>query len=42
VRALDAGRLANAGTIESFVAVLIGLNIRYKTHTAVRMTGIEV
>jgi NADPH-dependent F420 reductase len=42
VRVLDAGRLANAGTIESFVAVLIGLNIRYKTHTAVRMTGIEV
>ena len=42
VRALDAGRLANAGTIESFVAVLIDLNVRYKTHTAVRMTGIEV
>jgi NADPH-dependent F420 reductase len=42
VRVLDAGRLANAGTIESFVAVLIGLNIRYKTHSAVRMTGIEV
>jgi NADPH-dependent F420 reductase len=41
-RALDAGRLANSGTIESFVAVLIGLNIRYKTHTALRLTGVEV
>ncbi len=42
VRVLDAGRLANAGTIESFVAVLISLNIRYKTHSAVRITGVEV
>ncbi|HWW53225.1 MAG TPA: NADPH-dependent F420 reductase [Acidimicrobiales bacterium] len=42
VRALDAGRLANAGAVEAFVAVLISLNIRYKTHAAVRLTGIEV
>jgi hypothetical protein len=42
VRVLDAGRLANAGTVESFVAVLIDLNVRYKTHTALRITGVEV
>lgn len=42
VRPLDAGRLANALAVESFVAVLVGLNIRYKTRAAVRLTGIEL
>jgi NADPH-dependent F420 reductase len=42
LRALDVGRLANAGAIESFVAVIIGLNIRYKTRTAIRITGVDV
>lgn len=42
LRALDAGRLANAGAIESFVAVIIGLNIRYRTRAAVRITGVEL
>jgi len=41
LRALDVGRLYHAGTIESFVAVIIGLNIRYKTRAAIRITGIE-
>jgi NADPH-dependent F420 reductase len=41
LRALDAGRLANALSLESFVAVLVGLNIRYKTRAALRITGIE-
>lgn len=41
LRALDAGRLVNAGAIESFVAVIIGLNIRYKARAAVRITGVE-
>jgi NADPH-dependent F420 reductase len=42
LRALDAGPLANAGAIESFVAVIIGLNIRYRTRAAVRITGVEL
>jgi NADPH-dependent F420 reductase len=42
LRALDVGRLANAGAIENFVAVLIGLNIRYKTRTGIRVTGVEL
>jgi NADPH-dependent F420 reductase len=41
LRAVDAGRLASAGAIESFVAVLIGLNIRYKTLASVRFTGLD-
>jgi predicted dinucleotide-binding enzyme len=42
LRALDSGRLANALAVESFVAVLINLNMRYKTRAALRITGIEV
>jgi NADPH-dependent F420 reductase len=42
LRALDVGRLANAGAIESFVAVIIGLNVRYKTRAAIRITGVEL
>jgi 8-hydroxy-5-deazaflavin:NADPH oxidoreductase len=42
LRALDVGRLANAGAIENFVAVIIGLNVRYKTRTGIRITGIEL
>jgi hypothetical protein len=42
LRALDVGRLANAGAIENFVAVLIGLNIRYQTRTGIRITGVEL
>jgi NADPH-dependent F420 reductase len=41
VRALDAGRLVNAGAIESFVAVIIGLNLRYRTRAAIRVTGVD-
>jgi 8-hydroxy-5-deazaflavin:NADPH oxidoreductase len=40
LRALDAGRLTNAGTIEAFTAVCIALNIRYKAHSYLRMGGI--
>ncbi|MHB8296235.1 MAG: NADPH-dependent F420 reductase [Acidimicrobiales bacterium] len=40
MRGLDAGRLSQAGALESFTAVLIGLNVRYRTHAAVRITGI--
>jgi 8-hydroxy-5-deazaflavin:NADPH oxidoreductase len=41
VRALNGGKLENARIVESVTALLIGLNIRYKVHTAgVRFTGL--
>lgn len=42
LRPLDAGELSNAAPIEAFAAVLLQLNMRYKTRAAVRFTGIEV
>jgi len=42
LRALDAGKLSNAAPIEAFAAVLLQLNVRYKTRAAVRLTGIDV
>ena len=40
LRPLDAGQLSNAAPIEAFAAVLLQLNIRYKTRAAVKFTGI--
>lgn len=40
-RPLDAGALSNAAPIEAFAAVLLQLNMRYKTRSALRMTGIN-
>jgi len=40
-RALDSGRLSNALAIEAFAAVILQLNVRYKTRAAVRLTGID-
>jgi 8-hydroxy-5-deazaflavin:NADPH oxidoreductase len=40
LRALDAGRLAQAQAIEAFTAVCIAINVRYKAHTYVQMGGI--
>jgi 8-hydroxy-5-deazaflavin:NADPH oxidoreductase len=40
VRALDAGLLSNATAIEAFTAVLLQLNVRYKTRAGVRFSGI--
>jgi 8-hydroxy-5-deazaflavin:NADPH oxidoreductase len=41
VRALNGGKLENARIVESVTALLIGLNIRYKVHTAgLRFTGL--
>jgi 8-hydroxy-5-deazaflavin:NADPH oxidoreductase len=39
-RPLDAGELSNATPIEAFTAVLLQLNVRYKTRVAVKLTGI--
>lgn len=40
VRALDGGKLENARVIEQITAVLIGLNIRHKGHSGLRITGL--
>jgi 8-hydroxy-5-deazaflavin:NADPH oxidoreductase len=40
VRPVDAGPLANSRYIESFVAVLITINFRYKASTGLRITGL--
>ena len=42
-RALNGGRLENARIVESITALLIGLNVRYKVHTAgIRFTGLPL
>lgn len=38
---IDGGALANSRTVEAITALLIGFNIRYKTHTGLRITGIK-
>ena len=40
-RPLDAGELSNATAIEAFTAVLLQLNVRYKTRVAPKLTGIN-
>ena len=42
LRPLDSGTLSNAAPIEAFAAVLLQLNIKYKTRAAVRLTGIDL
>ena len=39
-RFVDGGVLANSRAVEAMTALLIGINIRYKGHTGVRITGI--
>ena len=41
LRPLDAGPLSNATPIEAMTAVLLHLNIRYKTRAALRITGVD-
>ncbi|HMJ76979.1 MAG TPA: NADPH-dependent F420 reductase [Iamia sp.] len=41
LRALDSGELSNAAPIEAFAAVLLQVNVRYKTRVALRFTGLE-
>jgi predicted dinucleotide-binding enzyme len=41
MRPLDCGELSLATPIESFTAVLLQLNVRYKAKAGVRITGIE-
>lgn len=39
LRPLDAGTLSSASAIEAFTAVLIHLNMRYRTQSAIKITG---
>ena len=39
-RALDAGPLATARTLEGLTAVIVSLNRRYKAHAGIRVSGI--
>ncbi|MGH9676131.1 MAG: NADPH-dependent F420 reductase [Candidatus Acidiferrum sp.] len=42
-RAVNGGKLENARIVESLTALLIGLNMRYKVHSAgIRFTGLPV
>jgi NADPH-dependent F420 reductase len=41
LRGVDAGGLGSALAIEALTPVLIGINSRYKSHTAVRLTGLS-
>lgn len=42
-RALNGGKLENARIVESLTALLVGINMRYKVHSAgVRFTGLPV
>lgn len=41
LRALDSGELSNAAPIEAFAAVLLQVNVRYKTRVALRFTGLD-
>jgi NADPH-dependent F420 reductase len=40
LRAVDCGRLEQARIVESMTALLIGINIRNKTHAGIRITGL--
>ena len=40
VRAIDGGRLENARILEQITALLIGMNIRHKGHSGIRITGL--
>jgi len=40
VRALDGGKLENSRIVEQITALLIGLNIRHKGHSGIRITGL--
>lgn len=39
LRAVDAGGLAAAGAIEAMTAVLVGVNVGYRTHSTLRLGG---
>ena len=40
VRAINGGKLENARIVEQITAMLIGMNIRHKAHSGIRITGL--
>lgn len=40
LRPVDAGRLEQSRIVETLTAMLIGFNVRYKTHAGIRITGL--
>src|SRR3954453_15339742 len=40
LRPVDGGPLENSRTTESLTALLIGFNVRYKTHAGIKITGL--
>jgi 8-hydroxy-5-deazaflavin:NADPH oxidoreductase len=40
IRAIDGGKLENARIVEQITALLIGMNIRLKGHSGIRITGL--
>jgi NADPH-dependent F420 reductase len=40
LRPIDAGRLEQSRIVESLTAMLIGFNVRYRTHAGIRITGL--
>ena len=40
LRAVNGGPLENSRTTEALTALLIGFNVRYKTHAGIRITGL--
>jgi hypothetical protein len=40
LRCVDCGKLEQARIIESLTPLLIGINVRYKTHAGIRITGL--
>lgn len=40
VRAIDGGKLENARILEHITALLIGMNLRHKGHSGIRITGL--
>lgn len=41
MRGIYAGKMRNAGQVEALTANLISMNRRYKTHTGIRITGLN-
>jgi NADPH-dependent F420 reductase len=42
LRPVNAGSLAAAAPIEAFTAVILQVNVRYKTRAAIRLTGLDI
>ncbi len=41
LRGIDSGSLSYASAVEAFTAVLVGINMRYKAHASIRITGLD-